>query len=601
MATTIKSTELDFDTIKNNLKTFLAQQDEFADYNFEASGLSNILDVLAYNTHYNSLLANFALNESFLSTAQLRSSLVSLAGSLGYRVGSKSASCSTVNLYVINPAVPQSMTLPAGFSFSSVVDGKNYTFKTRQTLIATNNGSNQYYFQLGENRNVSIHEGTAKRKIFIAGASEENQSYIIPTDNLDLNTVQVRVYADQTTSSYSVYNDINKTTSIDKNSKIFVIKETPKGEYEVTFGNGTRLGIFPSSGNKIEILYDSVAGSAANGARTFTPIDEVRDSFNNVLELKVVTINTSIAGGDKEPIESIRKNAPYLYASQNRMVTSQDYAALISREYSNVISDIKSWGGEDNLPNPKYGTVFVSIVYNTVDTQEILNTQLGIQELARNLSVASFDIEFTDPVTTYLETDVKFQWNPTLTSLSQTSIEDLVKTTLSNYFDEQLGGFDKSYRRSNLLTLIDDTDPSILNSRADVKMQYRFIPVSNTVSYSLQFPTSISSPDPGYVIGSETFKLNNSTCFLRNRSESTIIEVIDTATGIPVVDNIGEYSPATGIIVLSDFQGTLISGNTYIKITATPANQSTINAQRNNVLAFDATASLVKAVITDTV
>ena len=125
MATTIKSTELDFDTIKNNLKTFLAQQDEFADYNFEASGLSNILDVLAYNTHYNSLLANFALNESFLSTAQLRSSLVSLAGSLGYRVGSKSASCSTVNLYVVNPAVPQSMTLPAGFSFSSVVDGKN--------------------------------------------------------------------------------------------------------------------------------------------------------------------------------------------------------------------------------------------------------------------------------------------------------------------------------------------------------------------------------------------------------------------------------------------------------------------------------------------
>src|SRR6056300_79019 len=353
MATTIKSTELDFNTIKNNLKSYLAQTPEFADYNFEASGLSSLLDVLAYNTHYNALLANFALNESFLSTAQLRSSLVSLAGALGYTVGSRRASCATLNLYVTNPLNPTTMTLPAGFRFATIVNGKNYTFKTRRTLIATNDGSNRYFFRLGENQNIVIHEGVQQRKLFIAGPVGENETYVIPTDNLDLNTVQVRVYADQSTAFYDVYTNINDAVNITKDSRIFVVKETPNGQYEVTFGNGARLGQFPSAGNKIEVIYDAVAGPEANGARTFTPLDVIRDGEGDELTLNVVTVSISASGSLKEPIESIRKNAPYMYATQNRMVTAQDYASLALRNFGNSISDIKAWGGEDNIP-PKY-------------------------------------------------------------------------------------------------------------------------------------------------------------------------------------------------------------------------------------------------------
>lgn len=600
MATTIRSTDLDFDNIKNNLKSFLAQTPEFADYNFEASALSSLLDVLAYNTHYNALLANFALNESFLSTAQLRSSLVSLAGALGYTVGSRRAACSTINLYVTNPLNPSSMTLPAGFRFTTTVNGKSYTFKTRKTLIATNNGSNQYFFRLGENQNVVIHEGQQQRKIFIAGPVGENETYVIPTDNMDLSTVQVRVYADQSTAFYDVYTNINDLASIDKNSKIFTIKETPNGQYELTFGNGARLGQFPSSGNKIEVLYDKVAGPEANGAKTFTPLDRVLDASNEELTLNVVTITVAHSGAYKEPIESIRKNAPYMYATQNRMVTAQDYASLALRNYGNSIADIKAWGGEDNLP-PKYGTVFLSVVFNTPDLIVQQETKTNIQALAKNLSVASFNVEFTDPITTYLEVGTIFQWNPNLTSSSQTAIENLVNTTVAQYFEAELGGFDKSFRRSNLLTDIDDAEPSILSSRAEIKMQYRFVPVTGIVAYDIIYPTAIqSAQDDTYTIRSENFNIGSKVCFLRNRLNSTVIEVIDVSTGLPLLDNIGEYIPAEGKLTLSSFTGTLISGE-YLRITAIPANQATINARRNNVLSFDPSASSARAVITDTV
>lgn len=601
MATSIKSTELDFDQIKNNLKVFLAQKGEFKDYNFEASGLSSLLDVLAYNTHYNSLLANFALNESFLSTAQLRSSLVSIAGGLGYTVGSRTASCAVVKMYVTNALAPSSMTLPSGFRFSSTVNGKSYTFKTRTALTAFNNGANQYYFQLGANQNVAIYEGTPQTKTFIAGPVAENATYVIPTDNIDLDTVQVRVYADASTASYSSYVNLNDATSINNSSKIFVIKETPNGQYELTFGNGSRLGVFPSPGNKIEVLYDAVAGATTNGARTFTPLDTVLDGAGETLTLNVTTVTVSRGGQAKEPIESIRKNAPYLYAAQNRMVTAADYAALINRKFSNVISDIKAWGGEENIP-ANYGTVYLSIVFNTTDTTVQNKTKDDIKVLAKDLSVASFNVAFTDPVTTYIEIDVRFQWNPNLTGRSQTEIENLVNTTIIDYFDDNLGKFDKSFRRSNLLTRIDDTDTSILSSRADVKMQYRFIPTSGKVAYTLEFPSSISGPDDvNYIIRSGNFNLSGKTCYLRNRLNSTDIEVIDISTGLPFVDNIGSYNSNDGTITFSNFAGTLIGSNTYIKISAVPLNQATISSNRNKILAFDQSASRINATLTDTV
>ena len=460
MATTIKSTDLDFDTIKNNLKVFLAQKPEFADYNFEASGLSNLLDVLAYNTHYNGLLANFALNESFLSTAQLRSSIVGLAGGLGYTVGSRKASFSVVNLSVTNNDNPSSITMPAGTRFSTIVNSKSYTFQTRDTVTAFSDGTGLYKFTLDGNRNIPIYEGVTRRKTFIAGPASENDTYVIPVNNLDLDTVTVKVYNSVSSNDFTLYTNIINSTTINSNSVIYVVKESPNGYYELTFGNGVRLGKTPQPGDKIEVDYTTVSGPEANGSKSFVP-----EATLDGKTINVTTVSGSSSGSYKEELESVRKNAPFQWSAQNRMVTAQDYAALILRNFSNVITDIKSWGGEDNVPT-KYGSIFVSMVFGTDDPVVIANTKADILTLAKDLSVASFNVEFVDPVETYLEVATVIQFNPTLTSASQTSIESDVKEAMQTYFDTNLGGFSQSFRRSNMLTDIDSKDNSILSSRS---------------------------------------------------------------------------------------------------------------------------------------
>ena len=594
MATTIKSTDLDFDTIKNNLKVFLAQKPEFADYNFEASGLSNLLDVLAYNTHYNGLLANFALNESFLSTAQLRSSIVGLAGGLGYTVGSRKASFSVVNLSVTNNDNPSSITMPAGTRFSTIVNSKSYTFQTRDTVTAFSDGTGLYKFTLDGNRNIPIYEGVTRRKTFIAGPASENDTYVIPVNNLDLDTVTVKVYNSVSSNDFTLYTNIINSTTINSNSVIYVVKESPNGYYELTFGNGVRLGKTPQPGDKIEVDYTTVSGPEANGSKSFVP-----EATLDGKTINVTTVSGSSSGSYKEELESVRKNAPFQWAAQNRMVTAQDYAALILRNFSNVITDIKSWGGEDNVPT-KYGSIFVSMVFGTDDPVVIANTKADILTLAKDLSVASFNVEFVDPVETYLEVATVIQFNPTLTSASQTSIESDVKEAMQTYFDTNLGGFSQSFRRSNMLTDIDSKDNSILSSRADIKMQNRFVPSPTTPLQTVVYSAAISAPlDDGYVIQSDTFYYNGKVCVLRNLLESSIIQVIEVSTGLPLVDNIGSYSATDGTVSLVNFTGTLITGS-YIRITALPANPSVINPLRSSIIRYDAQASRARAVLTDT-
>tara|TARA_S200002703_G_scaffold141621_1_gene133567 strand:- start:8670 stop:10466 length:1797 start_codon:yes stop_codon:yes gene_type:complete len=596
MATTIRSTELDFDTIKNNLKLFLAQKEQFSDYNFEASGVSNLLDVMAYNTHYNALLANFALNESFLATAQLRSSLVGLASSLGYIVGSRTASFAVLRMYLdysSDVTKPASVTMPKGTEFTTSIDNKTYTFKTRDVLTAQDDGNGLYYFSVNGNTNVSVFEGNTKTKTFIAGPVSENDSYVIPESRLDLDTVEVRVYNSPSDTAYDVYTNLNVTTNINALSKIFVIKETPNGFYEVTFSNGTRLGLSPQSGNKIEIIYDVVAGPDGNGARTFTPSSNIEGK-----EINITTTTLSSGGSIKESVESIRKNAPYQYATQNRAVTSEDYSSLILREYGNVVSDVKSWGGEENIP-PQYGTVFTSLVFKTTDPTIIQSTKDGIRSLLKDLAVVSFSLEFTDPIETFIEAKVFFQFNQNLTSLNKSSIESTVKTTMSQYFDANLGDFDQSFRRSNLLTLIDETDPSVLSSRATIEMQNRFVPVVGQTNYKVYYPASIKSPDETeYTILSKNFRYKGDTCYLRNKLGSTTLELFNVNTGLLALDNVGSYDAISGTLNLENFVISLISGD-HVKINAIPANQSAITPVRESILKYDAASSSASAVLTD--
>jgi len=487
MATTIKSTALDFNNIKSNLKTFLANKEEFKDYNFEASGLSNILDVLAYNTHINALIANFALNESYLPTAQLRSSVVSLAEGIGYVPDTTTASQATVRLYVTTTEtnVDTKISLPAYTTFSTTVDDVAYTFSTIESYEANDDGTGFYEFKTADGSNrIPIYEGTRKTKTFLVGQYEDNPVYVIPDTRMDADTVTVKIYDSFTSSNYVIYQNIINATSITSTSTIYILKESPNGYYELSFGDGETFGVAPGAGTRIEIEYLSTNGDAANGASVFTRSGSLTFGSSGTFnaEISNTTIVNSVGGSSKETIESIRKNAPFQYASQNRMVTAEDYSSLILRKFSTFIKDIVSFGGEI-AATPEYGAVFTSIVFEdnvSLDTQIIKKRE--ILDLAKQLAITSFNLRFEDPVKTYVETDLFFQFNPKLTDATQNNVVSAVQNQVSSYFNLNTGKFKQSFRRSNLLSLVDDIDPAILSSRADVRMQQRFVPSAPSIA-----------------------------------------------------------------------------------------------------------------------
>lgn len=600
MATTINSTSLDFDTIKNNLKVFLENSGEFNTYNFQASGLSSILDVLAYNTHYNALTANFALNESFLSTAQLRSSILSLAEGIGYVADSRTSSQALVNMSLNLSGVsgrPSTIQIDENFKFTSSVDDTNYTFQTREDISATDDGDGVYRFKdaSGDDK-IKILEGTARTKTFIALKATDNPVYVIPDKNVDISSCIVRVYDSGTSSTFTTYLNLVNASKIDENSTLYILREAPNGFYELSFGNGVTLGKAPNVGAKIEVEYLSSSGTLANTAKVFSPQNSI--SINSVLyPVTVSTVSNAVGGGSKETIESIRKNAPFQYASQNRMVTASDYSALILKNYSSFIADIQSFGGEEAL-EPEYGVVFVSILFNDdVDSTTQTRIKNEILQLSDELSVASFNVKFDDPVKTFIEVNTFFQFSDNLTTLSRNTIQNNVTTVIENYFTTNTGKFNQSFRRSNLLSLVDETSPAVLSSRQEIKMQRRFTPTPNVLQdHKVRYAAPIAETDDIFHrITSSPFTFNGNLCIVRNKLKSNKLEVFDSLQGVVVVDNVGDYSGDIANIV--GLQVDSIPGSdTFIKLSATPANQSAISPLRQDVVELDSELSLTTIV-----
>ena len=664
MVTTIKSSALDFDNIKSNLKDYLANKDEFKDYNFEASGLSNILDVLAYNTHLNALIANFALNESYLPTAQLRSSMVSLAEGIGYVPDTKTSSQARVRLTLSSTSAGRKtkISLPAYTKFTTSVDDVTYTFQTIESYEAEDDGTGFYEFKTSDGSNrIPIYEGTLKTKTFLVGEYEDNPVYVIPDGTIDADTVTVKVFQSASSAESTTYQNIVNLTTISSNSTVYILKEAPNGYFELSFGDGETFGIAPSAGNKIEVQYLSTKGADANGAVTFTPAAQYNVADTGITaDINVVTYVNSIGGDDKESIESIRKNAPFQYATQNRMVTADDYASLILRNYSTLIDDISSWGGEEAV-NPEFGAVYVSILFEEdVTAATIASTKQAIRDLAEQLSIVSFNLRFVDPVDTFIEMDTFFQFNPKLTDLTLNAVQDRVNTTITDYFANNTGRFGQAFRRSNVLTDVDEASAAILSSRADVRMQQRFIPTAPSLitvinglltdpdgtstaqinkivdlvvsqryqdaanymilnelsgenntfivnklsgtkvqaNQTLQFPVAIAAPDDNeYIISSNEFTYQSQVCSLRNKLGTNVIQVIALAGGAVVIDNIGSYNASAGTVTINYFNPTSISaGLDRIKLAAVPSNQSAIAPERNEILKFDPDRSITSAV-----
>ena len=597
----INTSDLDFNDIKSKLKTYLRNSGEFEDFDFNTSGISNILDVLAYNTHINALVANLSINESFLSTSQIRTSVVGHAESLGYTVKSRTAARATVDLEITVETPPSTFILSRGSEFFANIDDVGYRFLTVEDHITQLGNDGKFTFN-----NVQIAEGKFKTRTFIANQAS-NVSYVIMDENIDTSTISVRVYENGSSTNYTVYQDLNTVTTIDDDSKVYMVGETPSGNYEIFFSDGNILGKRPTQGNVIEVSYISTRHVEGNGAKSY--------SLNGV-EGAVITSSTPSAGGsDRESLDSIKLNAPRSYTTQNRLVTADDYTALIMAKYSNYLRDVIAWGGNDNTP-PEYGKVFVSLNFQEGVDENIVETEkTRIQnELAANLSIMSIDLEFIDPEMTYLEIQTVFNVDALKANKAQT-LETDVQSLINSHVQTELSTFNSTFRRSNLLTQIDNLSSAILNSRMAVRVQQR-IPVTEMLNelnekrleeglgltdkieqdFHVNFPVFLAEPDKDdHTITSSVFKSNGQNVIIKNKLGSTKLQLLDM-DNVVKIDNIGSYEPARGTVTLNALT---VDENSYvddvIKISATPANQSTIVPLRNYIITLDSGLSTTRS------
>ena len=602
----IQNSELDFFQIKSQLQTHFEQQSEFSDYDFTASGLSNILDVLAHNTHINALTANMAINESFLTSAQLRSSVVSHAEALGYVPKSRVSSTALLSLSIENhPSGSATLSIPLGTEFTTSVDQKVHSFYTQEECTAINESGTYVFKTSSGSSTITLKEGITKTKTFIVGANSVGSVYVIPDDTLDVSTLECRVYENYLSNDFLPFKNINTVPTITPDSKVFIVRETPNGQYEIFFSDGNILGTAPLANNRIEIDYISSKGSAANGGSSFSTPFKLEGQ-----DIGVTVLSPSAGGSEKETIDSIKLNAPRSFSAQNRLVTASDYTALIASNYGSYIEDVTAWGGNQNIP-PQYGKVFVSLDFlNGVapSTQAIVKDQIK-EQLTSNLSIMSIDTEFVDPQETHLELTTVFNIDPVKNPSSTEALQAQVNAYIIQYMNDNLNTFDAIFRRSNLLTQIDHLSTAILNSRMSVRVQQRINiteelaeinaarqalePPLSILDYvekdqTVNFPFQLASPDnDDHTVISSVFKSNGQNVIIKNQLGTTKLQLLDL-NGIIKVNNIGSYDPAKGKVMLSalrvDEDGYIGTG---IKISAIPANQSTLSPLRNYIITMD--------------
>ena len=461
MASNLNVTELDFDQIKQNLKNFMKSQSQFADYDFDGSGLSVLMDILAYNTHYNAMLAHFALNESFLDSAQIRGNVVSRAGLLGYVPRSILAPQATITVTIdvsnaTNTNLPTSLVLERGTRFKTIVDGVTYTYSTlnSNTAILTTVGAvKTFVFS-----NIGIAQGIIRSLSYRVDNDIENQKFQVSDKDADSSSLRVRVQENQGSTSFDSYQQFTTLQEVGSTSQVYHLQENSSGFYQIFFGDGI-IGKKPVNDNIVTLDYLTTEGTASNGATSFDLITGFSTLTN--YQTTITTINNASGGTDAETTESIRYNAPITFQAQDRAVTSQDYGAIIQRNFANIES-ISTWGGEDQII-PDYGKAYISIK-PLIGTALTVDEKISVKDILTSKNIVSITPEIVDPEFTEVEVDVLFKYNPALTSRSSSAVESLVKDTVLDYNFNQLNKFDGVFRHSELLGLIDNSDPAITST-----------------------------------------------------------------------------------------------------------------------------------------
>jgi len=582
-------TELDFDDIKTNLKTFMRNQDEFTDYDFEGSGINALMDLLAYNTHYVAMNVNMAANEMFLDTASVRASVVSHAKTLGYTPNSARAPIGTINVSLNNfPSTLTTATIPAETVFTSTVDDVSYQFVTiSEVTTPVANGILSF-------SNIPIYEGTYTKNRYTVDVKNVDQKFKLTSDRADTTTLKVQVFDSASSSNFATYTLATDITQVSSTSNVYFLQECGDGRFEVYFGDGI-VGRALSDNNVVVLSYVVTNKTKANGATNF----RTTATISGITDVTTTTVSVASGGAEPESIQSIKLNAPLDYAAQGRAVTPEDYKTIIPKVYANTKS-VQVWGGEDNS-TPVYGRTYISIVPTAGSITAAAKEQI-VKDLKGTYAIASVTPVIVDPVTTFVRLGVNFKFNKKNTTKTSETLVSNVTKSLQNYDTENLQKFDGVFRHSQVTGLIDDTDDSILSNITTVKLSQFITPSLNVnTKYTLEFNNAIYNPHTGHasaeggVLSSTGFKISgNSNEMFLNDDGQGVVRMFYYTDGTTITyqdETAGTINYKTGVIELTALNITSISSvdgasSSKIRIVVTPDSTDVV-AVRNQILQID--------------
>jgi len=585
--------DLDFDNVKSNLKTFLQSQSEFQDYDFEGSGFAVLLDLLAYNTHYLGFNANMLANEMYLDSADIRKNIVSLAKMLGYTPTSAKAPTANIDI-TINNGTGATVTMTKGTVFTSTIGGTSYQFVTNaETTVSPLEGV--YKFS-----SVPIFEGTLTTFKYTVDSTDPDQKFIIPNVNADTTTLKVTVQNSSSDTTTQVYSKATGIVSLTSTSKVYFLQESDDGKFEIYFGDGI-VGKSLTDGNIVILEYIVTNKTSANGASSFA-LSGAIGGFSNV---SIVTTSNAQGGSEPQTKESVRFNAPLQYTAQDRAVTTSDYETKILELYPNAQA-VSAWGGEDE-ETPIYGTVKISIKAASGST--LTNaTKLDLVTQLKKFNVASVVPEIVDPETTSILLTSVVKYNSNNTTKTSDTLRSNIITTLTNFNTNNLQKFDEVFRYSKVSKAIDDTDTSILSNITTLKIRKEFTPTLNSSTlYNVYFRNALYNPHSGHnsaaggILESTGFKVDGDTTnemFLDDDGQGNVRRYYIVSGVRTYANNTqGTINYSTGQVTLNSLNIASISNirgsaSTVVELTVKP-NSNDVVPVRNQILEIDTANSSI--------
>lgn len=577
----INYTSLDFESIKQNLKDYLKSQDIFKDYDFEASNMNVLLDILAYNTNLNGFYLNMIGNEMFLDSALLRDSIISHAKELNYLPRSFRSSTAVVDLTLTDPT-QGSVNIPRGTAFTGSDGNKSFTFVTGENILTTSDPDvpNKFYAN-----NVTIYEGDYISDSFVVDYQNEER-FIISNKNVDTNSIFVVVIEDNGANSLT-YKFTDSLFDLDSRSQVFFLQPAENESYEVVFGDGV-IGRRPKDRSVVLIQYRACNGELPNGINRFT----ADGAIGTATVTNVTTTSRASGGSVSESLSSIKFNAPRAFTTQERVVTADDYKSILLRNFSEI-NDISAYGGEEAVP-PQFGKVIVAVDLKTTDILPPSKSQ-EYKNFVKRRSPLSIDPIFVEPEYTYVKVETNVKYNINQTSLTSDDIAALVKSAIQNYNLTNVNGFRKTLFYSNLVSTIDFAQLSIVSNDTELFAVKSLVPEVRTIkNYDVDFGMSLRDDigqkvvehdsDDIAIVRSSPFIFNNEPVFIEDDGEGLLRIMQDVGENHRQIKQIGTVDYDTGVLKIESLEvQTLI--NNRIDFRARTKERD-ITSQRRTILSI---------------